>query len=171
MAKKHLKIAAIIQARMTSTRLPGKVMLPLPYGSGIPALEQMILRVRKCRELDSIIIATTKNKSDDKIVRLCGKLNTGCFRGDEKNVLSRYYFAAKEIRADIVVRLTSDCPCIDPATIDRTVALHIKRNYDYTSSGKLPIGMSVEVFSFKALEEAYSKSTKDYEKEHVTPYI
>jgi len=166
-----LKISAIIQARTTSSRLPNKVLLPLPYGSKTSALEQMVRRLQKCRMIDNIVIATTINDADAPIVKLCKKMHVSCFRGDENNVLARYYFAAKADNADIVIRMTSDCPCIDPIIADKTIKLHLKYKYDYTTSGKLPVGMHVEAFSFNVLEEAFRRSTKEYEREHVTPYI
>ena len=156
---------------MTSTRLPGKVMLPLPYGSRTPALEQMIKRIKKCRLVDQIIIATTTNKDDDVICRLSRKLNVGYFRGSEENVLSRYYFAAKKNGADVVLRLTSDCPLIDPGIIDKTIQMHIKDKNDYSSCGPYPVGMSVEIMSFDTLKETFLNAKKEEEKEHVTPYI
>ena len=171
MVKKQLNVAVIIQARMTSTRLPGKVMLPLPYGSRTPALEQMIKRIKRCRSVEQIIIATTTNKDDDVICRLSRKLNVKCFRGSEENVLSRYYFAAKKNGADIILRLTSDCPFIDPGVIDKTIRLHIKDNNDYSSCGPYPIGMSVEIMSFDTLKESFFNATKEEETEHVTPYV
>lgn len=171
MVKESLKIAAIIQARMTSTRLPGKVMLPLPYGSRTPVLEQMIKRIKRSKLVNQIIIATTTNRSDDVICRLARKLNVGCFRGSEENVLSRYYFAAKENRSDIILRLTSDCPLIDPGIIDKTIKMHISYKNDYSGCGPYPVGMSVEIMSFDALKEAFLNARKEEETEHVTPYI
>jgi spore coat polysaccharide biosynthesis protein SpsF len=171
MVKEPLKIAAIIQARMTSSRLPGKVMLPLPYGSGTPALEQMIKRIKRSKLVNQIIIATTTNRSDDVIYRLSRKLHVGCFRGSEENVLSRYYFAATENGSDVVLRLTSDCPFIDPGIIDKTIKMHIRDKNDYSACGPYPVGMSVEIMSYGTLKETYLNAKKEEETEHVTPYI
>jgi spore coat polysaccharide biosynthesis protein SpsF len=165
-------IGAIIQARSTSTRLPRKVLKPLPFNSNITVLEQVIRRVKKSNFVDKIIIATTKN--DKEIVEIAKKENVKYFIGDEKDVLSRYYFASKENNLDIVVRITSDCPCIDYELIDKTIEKFLKEKVDYISNtieGKLPRGLDVEVFTFKALEEAYFNAKDGFEREHVTPYI
>ena len=169
-----MKIAAIIQARTSSTRLPRKVLKELPYNSGITCLEQVIRRLKKSKRLNEIIIATTEGKEDDDIVEIAQKESVKYFRGSKENVLSRYYFAAKENNIDVIVRITSDCPCIDPDIIDLAIDAHINKMADYTSNTltkTYPHGLDVEVFNFSALEEAYKKATKDYEKEHVTPYI
>lgn len=165
-------IGAIIQARSTSTRLPRKVLKSLPFNSNITVLEQVIRRVKKSNFVDKIIIATTKN--DKEIVEIAKKENVKYFIGDEKDVLSRYYFASKENNLDIVVRITSDCPCIDYELIDKTIEKFLKEKVDYISNtieGKLPRGLDVEVFTFKALEEAYFNAKDGFEREHVTPYI
>ncbi len=169
-----MKIAAIIQARTSSTRLPGKVLKELPYASGITCLEQVIRRLKKSKRLNEIIIATTKDKEDDKIANIAKKEDVKYFRGSKENVLSRYYFAAKENNIDLVARITSDCPCIDADITDLTIDDHINRMVDYTTNllvRTYPHGLDVEVFNFDALEKAYKNATKDYEKEHVTPYI
>ena len=169
-----MKIGAIIQARTSSTRLPGKVLKELPYASNITCLEQVIRRVKKSRKLNAIIIATTKEKQDNEIVNIAKKENVKYFKGSKENVLSRYYFAAKENNLEIIVRVTSDCPCIDAEIMDLTIDNHIKRTADYTTNCLVrtyPHGLDVEVFNFNALEKAHKNATKDYEKEHVTPYI
>ncbi len=169
-----MKITAIIQARTSSTRLPKKVLLPLPYDTKITVLQQVIRRTKKSNTIDDIIIATTTDKEDEKIVEIAKKESVKWFRGSKKNVLERYYKAAKENKSDVIVRITSDCPCIDWNIIDKTVATHLKQNADYTSNTikrTFPHGLDVEVFNFDALEEAYCNATKDFEKEHVCPYI
>jgi len=169
-----MKIAAIIQTRTSSTRLPGKVLKELPYNSGITCLEQVIRRLKKSKKMDDIIIATTEGKEDDDIVDIAKKEYVKYFRGSKENVLSRYYFAAKKNSIDVIVRITSDCPCIDADIADLTIDAHINKVADYTSNSltrTYPHGLDVEVFNFNALEEAYKKANKDYEKEHVTPYI
>ncbi len=169
-----MKITAIIQARTSSTRLPKKVLLPLPYDSDTTVLQQVIRRTIKSNILDDIIVATTTDKEDEKIVKIVEKENVKWFKGSKHNVLERYYKAAKENQSDIVVRITSDCPCIDWNVIDKTISTHLKENADYTSNTlkrTYPHGLDVEVISFKALEDAYKNATQDFEKEHVTPFI
>jgi len=169
-----MKIAAIIQARTSSKRLPGKVLKELPCNSGITCLEQVIRRLKNSKRLNEIIIATTKETEDSPIINISKKENVQCFKGSKENVLSRYYFAAKENNIDTIIRVTSDCPCIDAQIVDVIISEHLKTNVDYTSNSLIrtyPHGLDVEVFNFNALEKAYKNATKDYEKEHVTPYI
>jgi len=169
-----MKIAAIIPARTTSTRLPRKVLKGLPYNSGITCLEQVIKRLKKSKKLNDIIIATTIEKIDDKIIDVAKKENVKYFRGGKENILSRYYFAAKENNIDLVVRITSDCPCIDADIVDLIINAHINKMADYTSNALVrtyPHGLDVEVFDFDSLEKTYKNAKKDYEREHVTPYI
>jgi spore coat polysaccharide biosynthesis protein SpsF len=167
-------VGVIIQARMTSSRLPGKVLLKLPYGSKISALEQVIRRAKKLTRIDEILIATTTNKNDDPLLALAEKEKVNTFRGSEDDVLSRYYLAAKEHKYDIVVRITSDCPCIDWEVIDEMIRQHLQEANDYTSNTlrrTFPHGLDCEVFNFSALEEAYHQAKFNYEREHVTTYI
>lgn len=169
-----MKIGVIIQARMSSTRLPEKVMKELPFGSGVTVLEQVIRRVKQSKKIDEIIIATTTDLEDNQIVKIAEKEKIKWFKGSKDNVLERYYLAAKENGLDVVVRITSDCPCIDAEVIDDVINLHFKSNSDYTSNSLVrtfPHGLDTEVFSFKVLEEAYRNATEKFEKEHVTPYI
>jgi spore coat polysaccharide biosynthesis protein SpsF len=169
-----MKIGAIVQARTSSTRLPGKVLKELPYASGITCLEQVIRRLKKSKKLNDIIIATTKEKEDNDIINIVKKEDVKYFRGSKENVLSRYYFAAKENNIDLIVRITSDCPCIDVEIVDLTIYDHINKMADYTANSLVrtyPHGLDVEVFNFNALEKAYKNAKEDYEKEHVTPYI
>ena len=169
-----MKIAAVIQARTSSTRLPKKVLKELPYGSGITVLEQVIKRLKRSQQLDEIVIATTTEKEDDKIVEVAEKRDVKWFRGSKEDVLSRYYLTAKENNIDIVVRITSDCPCIDAEIVDLVIDEHIRMMPEYTSNSLVrtyPHGLDVEVVSFEALEKAWRNAKKDYEREHVTPYI
>jgi len=169
-----MKIAAIIQARTSSMRLPGKVLKELPYNSGITCLDQVIRRLKKSKRLNEIIIATTKETDDNPIINISKKENVQYFKDSKENVLSRYYLAAKENDIDSVVRVTSDCPCIDARIVDIAISEHLKSNADYTSNSLIrtyPHGLDVEVFNFDALEKAYKKAKHDYEKEHVTSYI
>jgi len=167
-------IRAIIQARISSTRLPGKVLKKLPYASSITCLEQVIRRLKKSKRLNGIIIVTTKEKEDNEIIDIAKKGDIKYFRGSKENVLSRYYFAAKENNIDLIVRITSDCPCVDADITDLIIDDHINKIADYTTNSLIrtyPHGLDVEVFNFNALERAFKNAKEDYEKEHVTPYI
>lgn len=169
-----MKIAAIVQARTSSTRLPNKILKKLPYSNDITCLSQVIKRLKKSKKLNDIIIATTKEKEDNESVNIAKKENAKYFRGSKENVLSRYYFAAKENNIDLIVRITSDCPCIDAEIVDLVINEYLNKRADYTSNSLVrtyPHGLDVEVFNFNTLEKAHKSSTKDYEKEHVTPYI
>lgn len=166
-----MKTLIIVQARMTSTRLPGKVLLPL---AGEPMLTRLIERLRRVRRADGIVVATTTNTSDDPIAALCALLGVPCHRGSEHDVLSRYADAARLYGADVVVRITSDCPLIDPALIDQTIAAYDEGGSDYVSNmlpPTWPYGMAVEVFSAAALAQAHAEATQAAEREHVTPFL
>lgn len=167
-------IGAIVQARMTSTRLPGKVSKELPYGSGITVLEQVVSRLRKCRLVDEVVVATTVEKADDGIVKLARKAGAKFFRGSKQDVLSRYYLTAKKFGLDTVVRITSDCPCVDPAQVDALIKTHISSRADYTANVvklTFPDGYDAEVFSFTALKTAFEKAAAGPDREHVTSYL
>jgi len=169
-----MKIGAIIQARTSSTRFPKKVLKPLPYGGNVCVLQQDIRRVKRSKLLDEVIIATTINSEDDEIVEVAIKENTPYFRGSLDNVLERYYKAANEFNLDVVVRITSDCPCVDWTIIDDIIQAHLDSNADYTSNSlkeTFPRGIDCEVFNFDVLREAYENASEKYEREHVTPYI
>ncbi len=169
-----MSTGAIIQARTTSARLPGKVLKELPYGSGVTVLEQVIRRLKKSKSVDMIIVATTANGEDDAIVAISEKEEVGHFRGSEKDVLSRYYHAAKKNSVDTVVRITSDCPCVDPEVVDAVIHSRLTRGVDYASNSlerSYPHGLDVEVFTLDSLERAFKEASEDFEKEHVTPYI
>lgn len=168
-----MKVVAIIQARMTSTRLPGKVLKTVLEK---PLLEYQLERVSSSKLIDEIVVATTINKSDDPIIKLCNKLGVLTYRGSEEDVLSRYYEAAKQFNADVIVRLTSDCPLIDPEIIDQVIKLYITQKdvLDYVSNTLIrtyPRGLDTEVFSFRALQVTYEKARLKSEREHVTAYI
>lgn len=169
-----MKIGAVIQARLSSTRLPGKVLKELPCGSGITVLEQVLRRLKKSERLQEIIVATTTGDEDGAIVEVAESEGVKWFRGSKDDVLSRYYLAAKENNIDIIVRVTSDCPCIDPAILDALIDRHLETEADYSSNCQkktFPHGLDAEVFSFRALEKAFNEATEDFEREHVTPYI
>lgn len=168
------KIGAIVQARFSSTRLPGKILKKLPYGSNITALAQVIRRLKRSKEIDDIVVATTQEKESPQIINIAKSEKVKHFRGSTENVLSRYYMAAKENAFDIIVRITSDCPCVDPEITDLIIKKYLTTKADYMSNTlkrAFPRGLDVEVFSFDALERAYKNANKDFEKEHVTPYI
>jgi len=168
------KIGAIVQARTSSTRLPEKVLLDLPYSSGVNVLQQVIRRLKASKHINQIIIATTTDDADTKIVNTAKKENVLFFRGSKDNVLERYYLAAKENDLDIIVRITSDCPCIDPEIVDEVLSTHLKKRSDYTSNTLIrtfPVGLDVEVISLQTLEKCYNNAKKDLEKEHVTLYV
>lgn len=168
-----MKVVIIVQARMTSTRLPGKVLKPV---LGKPLLEYQIERLQRVQLADEIAIATTTNAKDDPIVKLCDRLSIPYFRGSEADVLARYHGAAIAYQADVIVRVTSDCPLIDPQVIDRTIQYYLDRfdEFDYVANclkRTYPRGMDTEVFSFKALNEAFLEATVQPDLEHVTPFI
>lgn len=164
------KVVAIVQARMGSTRLPGKVLKEV---LSRPLLSYQIERMKKIQNIDELVIATTPN-GNESIIELCDKENITYFIGSEKDVLERYYLAAKKYQADIIVRMTSDCPLIDPVIVDQVIDMYLQNDFDYVSNTQLrtfPRGMDTEVFSFKALEKAYYEAKLEYEHEHVTPYL
>jgi len=146
----------------------------LPYGSGITVLEQVIRRLKRSGRIEKIIVATTVNKDDDSIVEISEKEKVGDFRSSEHDVLSRYYHAAKEYAIDKVIRITSDCPCVDPDIIDQLIVAHITSGADCTSNTlqrTYPHGLDVEAFSFESLKKAFNEASHDFEREHVTPFI
>jgi spore coat polysaccharide biosynthesis protein SpsF len=165
------KIVAIIQARCGSTRLPSKVLRKL---AGQPMLAHVVNRAKLAKNITDVIIATTRQPADDDIVQLCRKRGWSYFRGSEADVLDRYYQAALKYQAPVIVRITSDCPLIDPRVTDSAVKAHLNSGADYTSlntKSGFPRGLDTEVFSFEALEKTHREARKDYEREHVTPYI
>lgn len=168
---KGKKIVATIEARMASTRLTGKIMLPFV---GKPDLEMMIERVKRASLLDEIVVATTMNKQDDVIVDLCRRLKIPFYRGSEEDVLGRLTAAANSVNADIIVETTSDCPVIDWRHVDHLVSLFFSGNYDYVSNiieRSFPRGFDVQVFPLSVLEKV-EKIAKDYAyREHPTFYI
>ena len=168
-----MKTVIIVQARMTSTRLPGKVLKGV---LGKPLLEYQIERLQRVKLADEIVIATTTNQTDNTIVGLCNRLSVSYFRGSEVDVLERYYQAATAHQASVVVRVTSDCPLIDSQVIDRVIEYYLQNEstYDYVSNcikRSYPRGMDTEVFSFSVLEQAFLEATAQPDREHVTPFI
>ena len=166
-----MKIVAIIQARMTSRRLPGKVLADV---CGKPLLHCVVCRVRQARTLNLFAVATSDHSSDDVIEKFCQINVVPCFRGSQDDVLDRYYRAAKHFQADIIVRLTADCPLLDPAIIDKVVENFITGNFDYCSNTQepsYPDGLDTEVFTWNALERSWQEAHLPSEREHVSPYI
>lgn len=165
------RVVAVVQARMTSTRLPGKVLADFV---GKPLLEYMLARVRRAEQLDAVWVATTSNASDDPVYELCEKLGVPVFRGDEHDVLSRYVAVAAKSNAAVIVRLTADCPFADPDVIDAAVRMLTDQRYDYVSNAierSYPDGLDVEVFTRAALQQADAASCSAFQREHVTPYL
>lgn len=190
MAENKYRTVAIIQARMSSSRLPGKVLLDIV---GQPMLSRVFERVRRASSIDQVVVATTLESSDDAIENFCKERQYPCFRGSLQDVLDRYYQAARLFKADVVVRITADCPVIDPQLIDKTVAAFWGRPdwrtalergeeltpvYDFAANRlpppwkrTYPIGLDVEVCSFTGLERAWREAVEPHQREHVMPYF
>jgi spore coat polysaccharide biosynthesis protein SpsF len=165
------KIVAITQARMGSTRLPGKVLKIIGNQT---LLELHLIRAQKSQLISELILATTTESTDDVIIGISEKMGIPTVRGSESDVLDRYYQAAKKTHADIVVRVTSDCPLIDPIVMDKVIEAHLKNGADFTSNivnRTYPDGMDVEVFNFPVLEKAWKEAQDPSDREHVTYYI
>ena len=151
-----MRLIAVIQARMSSTRLPNKVLLPL---CGTPVLEHICKRLSICNGLDEIIVATSTDKTDDVLFDWCSERKIKCFRGSLIDVLDRYYKAALTYKADAVLRITGDCPLIDPEIISELVRNFRTGDYDaYSLSGDFPDGLDCQIFSFQALKESWKAS-------------
>jgi spore coat polysaccharide biosynthesis protein SpsF len=166
-----MNVVAIVQARMGSTRLPGKVLMDL---AGETVLGRVVRRLRRALLIDNIVVATTDCRTDDAIVRECHRLGVPTFRGSETDVLDRYYWAAREYAASTVVRITSDCPLIDAQLVDETIRIFQEQRADYASntlSRTYPRGLDIELFTMAALEQAWREAHQPYEREHVTPYF
>ena len=167
-------VVAIIQARMGSTRLPGKVLEKV---NGVPLLKIMLQRVALSKKINQVVVATSKLVNDDPIVEFCRDEDIEVFRGSEENVLSRYYECATQFGATVIVRLTADCPLIDPDVIDQVVTLFESFGVDFAAntvppeSSSFPDGSDVEVFSYTALSRAYKEVENSSDKEHVTFYF
>ena len=167
-----LKLITIIQARYSSTRFPGKI---LKKYKNLSYLEILIKRLKKSKTLNKIIVATSKNTEDDKIKKICDKLRIFCFRGSEKDVTDRYFQAAKYFNSKNIVRVTADCPLIDPKVVDEVVKKFFSENADYATNTlppTFPDGLDVEVFNYKSLYKAWKASRKNTKlREHVTTQI
>lgn len=164
-------IVCIIQARMSSTRLPGKVMLPL---SGHPVIAHVFNQLSFSKQISKCVLATSLDITDDTLEKWAVESGRLCFRGSLNNVLERFYFAAQEYEADVVARVTADCPLIDPDVVDKVIAGFLDGKFDYYSNinpPTFPDGLDIEVFSFSALRKAFQEAKLDSEIEHVTPYL
>lgn len=174
-----LNTVAIIQGRMSSSRLPGKVLLDI---AGKPMLQHVIERSSRAQSLSKVVVATSSEPEDDAIAAFCAVLGVPCSRGSLHDVLDRYYQAARSHAADVVVRITADCPMIDPDLIDSVVAIVSEsdqgRPLDFAANRlpppferTFPIGLDVEVCRFSALQRAWQESTEIFHREHVMPYL
>ena len=166
-----MNVVAIIQARMGSTRLPGKVLQDV---AGKSMLARVVRRVERARLVDQVVIATSTALGDEAIVAECERLGVESFRGDEQDVLDRYYRAAAHFRAPVVVRITSDCPLIEPEVVDEVIAAFRAARPDYASNTlerSYPRGLDTEVMSLEALARAWAEAPEPYHWIHVTPYF
>ena len=157
---------------MGSSRLPGKVLMK--SGNGMPLLYHVINQLRHCSKVKNLVIATTTNQEDDKIEKFADNNSVNVFRGKEKDVLDRYFQCAKKHSFSTIVRITADCPLIDPQIVDKVIEQFFSGNYDFATNTLMrtfPIGTDVEVFSFSALNRAWENTQLPSEREHVTPYL
>jgi spore coat polysaccharide biosynthesis protein SpsF len=164
-------IVAIVQARTGSSRLPGKILMPV---MGKPLLAHVIFRLKACKTLDRIVVATTTENDDTEVELLCRANQWDVYRGHPEDVLSRYFEAASAFEAQTIVRITGDCPCMDPKLVDELVSYYSHHSYDYVSNTLVPTypdGYDIEVFSKESLETADLRAKKLSEREHVTPFI
>ena len=167
-----MKTVAIVQARVGSTRLPGKVLLDLV---GRTVLDRVVQRVRQFTMIDDVIVATSSERADNPIIDECDRIGVASFRGSESDVLDRFVGAVRETDADVCVRLTADCPLLDPGVSDNIISLFLLADdADYASNKipqSFPRGLDTEVFTRDALERAAREAREPYERVHVTPYI
>lgn len=166
-----MKVVAIVQARMGSTRLPNKVMKPI---GGVPMIELLLSRLSKSSEIDKIVLATSTDQRNDPLVQHVLGLGFDCVRGSENDVLERFLLAARQHAADVVVRITGDCPLIDPCLVDEAIAKFKNAGVDYLSNTNPPTypdGLDAEVFTLAALERAGRETQEAFDHEHVTPYL
>lgn len=176
-----MKIVAIIQARIGSTRLPGKVLKPI---LGKPMLWYIVQRLRSVSRIDEVVVATSEKEENNAIRVFCARNNILCFSGDETDVLDRFYKAAKKQNADVLLRITADCPLVDPTLVHQVLEEFFNGGYDYigvaTGAGaateefdgfRFPDGLDTEVFTFACLETAWKEAKNQPEREHVTVFI
>jgi spore coat polysaccharide biosynthesis protein SpsF len=166
-----MKITAIVQARMGSTRLPGKVLMDL---GGETVLARVLRRLGRATRIHEMVVATTDTASDDEIETACARLHISCFRGSEHNVLARYMRTAEQFRSDLIVRVTADCPLVDPEVVDGVGAACITKGVDLSFNdvpNTFPRGLDVEAFTMDALRKVEDMADEAYQREHVTPLI
>jgi len=166
-----MRVVALVQARMGSTRLPGKVLKSIV---GKPMIELLLTRLSQSTELDEIVLATSEEKQNDQLQSVVESLGYRCIRGSEKDVLNRFYKSAKCVGADVIVRITGDCPLVDAALVDQCIQGYRGANVDYFSNvspATYPDGLDVEVMSFESIERAKNETDSEFDREHVTPYI
>ncbi len=169
------RCGAIIQGRMAASRLPGKVLMDI---CGQTMLARVVERTRHAENVDEVFVATTTDPADDPVADFCRERGYPCFRGSQYDVLDRYYQAARVARTDILVRITADCPVVDPQLIDRTVGEFVKANADFAANRlpppwhrTYPIGLDVEVCAFSGLEKAWKEADQPHQREHVMPFF
>lgn len=175
-----MKIIAIVQARMGSTRLPEKVLMPL---EGKPVLMHIIDRLNSVPQIDQVVVATSISKNNDKILEFCKTQGIECFRGSEDDVLDRFYKTAGQFKAENYIRVTGDCPLLDPKLLENLINYFFDNKLDYCGIatgagvadkgfiGRFPDGLDAEIFTFHTLERAYHEAEGKQFREHVTPYI
>lgn len=166
-----MRVIGIVQARMGSTRLPGKVLAAI---EGRSMLARVLERAGRSRLVDGIVVATTTSGDDDSVAAECHRLGVAVFRGSEEDVLERYHLAAGQFGADVVVRITGDCPLIDPEEIDRVVRGFLEEKPDYASNileRTLPRGLDTEAIARPALVTAHAEADEPYQRTHVTPFL
>ena len=165
------RVGAVIQARVASTRLPGKALLPLPLGSSVTLFERVLQRAQQTLTLDRVVVAVPDTAADEVLGELAERHGIATLRGSETDVLSRFHSAAEQFDLDVIVRLTADNPALDAAYLDEAVRAHLAAGADYTITTGLPLGMNVEVISRAALAAAHHRATAPSDREHVTPYL
>lgn len=165
------KVVTVVQARTGSSRLPNKVMMEI---LGETLLVRMVERVQASQLKGNVVVATTTEAGDDVIEKLCADNNILCYRGDSLDLLDRHYQAARWLNADVVVKIPSDCPLIDPTVIDKVLGYYLENDFDYVSNlhpATYPDGNDVEAMSMAALEKAWKQAERQLEREHCTPYL
>ena len=159
---------AVIQARMGSTRLPGKVMLDL---CGWPVIWHIVERMKLSKKLDQIVVATSTQSKDDPLYEYVKKTGTNCFRGSESDVLGRFYSVSQKFPSKVVIRETADNPLVDPKLLDETIDYFEKERFQFVRTRGFPTGIGIEVFETELLHEAHTNAHSESEREHVTPYM
>ncbi len=166
-----VKVVALVQARMGSTRLPNKVLKPIV---GKPMIELLLTRLSRSKEIDEIVVATSKDLKNNQLQFVVESLGYKCTRGSENDVLDRFYNSARLVNADIIVRITGDCPLVDPTLVDKCIQEFKKSKVDYFSNIDpitFPDGLDIEIMSFSAIKQANNETNSKFDREHVTPYI